>query len=129
VRESLYQDAACASGLLAVSLGKVRGARTLIRCMNKRGGSYGGSVPEKKDKPNKFNYEEMKLAATHADRAIRKKIFIEYFERFEEFPSYLFDNEQHIDPRLQETIDEISKDPEISKPMRAGIEALRRRLQ
>lgn len=83
---------------------------------------------DKKQKRQKFDYETMKLAATHADAAIRKRTFIEYFERFAEFPSYLFDNENAIDSRLRETIDDLLRDPESSKELRSGIELLLHRL-
>lgn len=87
----------------------------------------------KKDEQNtvkheKFDYEKMKSAATHQDAALRKKVFVEYFERFQEFPSYLFDNENGIDPLLQQTIDDIANDPQTSKAMRAGIDSLLNRL-
>ena len=59
---------------------------------------------------------------------LRKSVFVEYFERFEEFPSYLFDNENGTDSRLQETINDLQNDPEISKTMRKGIETLMQRL-
>lgn len=81
-----------------------------------------------KPRQKKFNYEEMKRAATDPDAVVRKKVFIEYFERFEEFPSYLFDNESHIDPLLRETVDDIQRDPETPRLMREGVEALLRRL-
>lgn len=83
---------------------------------------------EKKPKKEKFDFEKMKLAATHKDAEVRKSVFIEYFERFNEFPSYLFDNEQSTDGRLQSTIEDLLKDPSISKEMRSGVEMLQRRL-
>jgi hypothetical protein len=83
---------------------------------------------EAKPKKEKFDFEKMKAAATHPDSSVRKQTFVEYFERFGEFPSYLFDNESHIDDRLLATIDDLMKDPEISKDLRAGIETLMRRL-
>ena len=86
------------------------------------------SFAEKKPKPEKFDFEKMKLTAMHESSIVRKQSFIEYFERFEEFPSYLFDNEHRVDNRLKETIDDILKDPEITKEMRAGIDTLLRRL-
>lgn len=85
-------------------------------------------VSEQKPKPEKFNFEEMKVAATHRDASIRKKTFIEYFERFEEFPSYLFDTEPRVDDRLLQTIDDLLKDPDTTKALRAGLDTLLRRL-
>ncbi len=83
---------------------------------------------EKKKKREKFDFEEMKIAATDKDPLVRKKTFIEYFERFAEFPSYLFDNERQMDPQLRETIDEILKDKETSSQVRAGVASLLLRL-
>jgi len=79
-------------------------------------------------KREKFDYETMKAAALHGDPAIRKQAFIEYFERFEEFPSYLFDNEPRADERLLQTIQDLLKDEETTKAMHKGIEELIRRL-
>ena len=79
-------------------------------------------------KQSKFNYEALKAAATSADPAVRKQMFIEYFERFEEFPSYLFDNNDAVDARLRETIQDLSNDPETSREMRKGIDLLLQRL-
>lgn len=70
----------------------------------------------------------MKAAAANKDPAVRKQAFIEYFERFAEFPSYLFDNEQKIDDRLLETMQDLLKDPETSKEMHKGITDLLERL-
>ncbi|MBI4093449.1 hypothetical protein HY417_00640 [Candidatus Kaiserbacteria bacterium] len=70
----------------------------------------------------------MKAAATHKDPAVRKRAFIDYFERFAEFPSYLFDNEVKIDDRLFETMQDLLKDSETTKEMHKGIEALLGRL-
>lgn len=70
----------------------------------------------------------MKAAASSNDRAHRKQAFIEYFERFNEFPSYLFDNTAKIDDRLLETMQDLMKDTEISKDMLKGIDALMERL-
>jgi hypothetical protein len=83
---------------------------------------------QKQAKQPKFNFAEMKAEATSPDPAVRKKMFTEYFERFEEFPSYLFDNTHSIDPQLHQTIQDISKDPATTKNMHKGIEALRQRL-
>lgn len=84
---------------------------------------------DNKPKLEKFDFEKMKLAALHKDSYVRKKIFIEYFQRFAEFPSYLFDNEQQIDSRLLQTIEDIKGDPEVTKEIRLGIDALMHRLQ
>jgi hypothetical protein len=83
---------------------------------------------EKNTKRAKFDFEHMKEGSTHKDPAVRKRTFIEYFERFSEFPSYLFDNEAHMDARLNETIQDLLKDPETTKVMRDGITALIDRL-
>ena len=92
---------------------------------DKRRYNYEVKNPQKKPK---FDFEELKAAATSLNATIRKKVFEEYFERFEEFPSYLFDNENGIDSRLQETIKDLQSDPETSKTMRKGIETLMQRL-
>lgn len=81
--------------------------------------------PQKKPK---FDFEELKAAATSLNAKLRKKVFEEYFERFEEFPSYLFDNSNGIDEKLSETIRDIESDPETSKTMHKGIETLMLRL-
>ena len=83
---------------------------------------------DKTQKKTKFSFEEMKAAATSANAETRKKVFEEYFERFEEFPSYLFDNENGIDERLAETIGNLKDDPAISEKMRKGIEIMVERL-
>ena len=82
----------------------------------------------KEPKREKFNFAAMKAAAAHPDPAVRKQAFIEYFERFEEFPSYLFDNQQKIDERLLKTMQDLLKDAETTKEMHKGIEALLERL-
>jgi hypothetical protein len=79
-------------------------------------------------KLEKYDFEKMKGAATHVDAAVRKAAFIEYFERFNEFPSFLFDNESHIDPRLAETIAELNKDQDTTVALRQGLHALMERL-
>lgn len=81
--------------------------------------------PEKKPK---FNFEALRVAATSTDPKVRKKMFTEYFERFEEFPSYLFDNEHETDSRLRETINDLKNDPETSEKMQNGITQLLNRL-
>lgn len=81
-----------------------------------------------KEKVAKFNFEEMKAAATSNDARIRKHVFVEYFERFGEFPSYLFDNENGIDSRLSQTIEELQKDPAATDAMKKGIALLLNRL-
>ncbi len=83
---------------------------------------------QKTTRPVKFNFEELKAAATSLNAKIRKKVFEEYFERFEEFPSYLFDNTNGIDSRLSETIQDLQSDPETSKTMLKGIATLMQRL-
>ena len=84
--------------------------------------------PAIKKKVPKFDFEVMKSAATHEDQRVRKAAFIEYFERFGEFPSYLFDNEVKMDSRLSATIQELQRDPETPKNMLKGIESLIERL-
>ena len=79
-------------------------------------------------KREKYDFETMKAAASNKDPAIRKQAFIEYFERFTEFPSFLFDNEQKIDDQLYETMQDLIKDPATSKEMHKGILALLDRL-
>lgn len=81
-----------------------------------------------KPKQEKFDFEKMKTAATHQDSSIRKKCFTEYFERFAEFPTYLFDLEPQIDARLVETIDDILRDPATTIDVRKGIDVLLARL-
>jgi hypothetical protein len=83
---------------------------------------------QKPPKPEKFNFEILKAQATSEDREVRKKIFKDYFERFEEFPSYLFDNTAKIDSRLSETIQDLTNDPETTKAMQKGIVTLMLRL-
>jgi len=82
----------------------------------------------KEPKPAKFNFEELKAGATSQDPRIRKNIFIEYFERFQEFPSYLFDNDNGVDARLSKTIQDIVDDPETPSAMQKGITVLLERL-
>ena len=79
-------------------------------------------------KQSKFDFELMKSAATSDSPVVRKKSFIEYFERFEEFPTYLFDNETKIDEKLFKTIQDLLNDPETSKTMRGGLDAILKRL-
>ena len=80
------------------------------------------------EKKAKFNFEELKAGATNPNAKVRRKFFEEYFERFEEFPSYLFDNSNGIDAMLAETIRDIENDPETPKNIRKGIEVLMLRL-
>lgn len=82
----------------------------------------------KEPKPAKFSFELLKAGATSSDPRVRKNIFIEYFERFQEFPSYLFDNENGIDARLSETIQNLANDPETPSAMQKGITVLLERL-
>lgn len=79
-------------------------------------------------KVDKFNFEELKTGATSADPGMRKKMFIDYFERFEEFPSYLFDNTEGIDKLLLQTIRDIANDSSTSEQMQKGIVTLMERL-
>ena len=79
-------------------------------------------------KKSKFNFEELKAAATSQDIDTRVETFRDYFERFEEFPSYLFDNEHGIDARLAETIERLQKSLSTSEKMHAGIALLLERL-
>ena len=83
---------------------------------------------QKPAKKPKFNFEELKIAATSQSATVRKKVFLEYFEMLEEFPSYLFDNERTIDPRLLETIEDIKQDPATTDRMQKGIATLLQRL-
>ncbi len=76
----------------------------------------------------KFNFEQLKTLATHIDIRVRVKAFTEYFEMFEEFPSYLYDNSSGIDATLLSTIEKIKTDPGTSKQMQNGIELLLNRL-
>lgn len=82
----------------------------------------------KQEKKPKFNFEELKTAATSENPEMRKKVFVEYFEQFEEFPSYLFDNTDSIDKKLSETISDIENDPDTSAKMRKGIVMMLNRL-
>jgi hypothetical protein len=86
------------------------------------------SLPAKEPKQAKYNFETMKAAASSKDPAVRKQAFIEYFERFHEFPSFLFDNESKIDETLYQTMQDLIKDPETTKDMHKGIDALLGRL-
>lgn len=83
---------------------------------------------EKSAKRSKFDFVSMKAGATHKDADIRKQTFVDYFERFQEFPSYLFDNEKNMDAILYETVQALLKDPETTKAMRDGVAALMLRL-
>ncbi len=82
----------------------------------------------KTPKQPKFNFEELKAGATSPNPAVRKKTFEEYFERFEEFPSYLFDNSPTIDSRLFQTIQDLVNDPETSRTMQKAITVMMQRL-
>lgn len=79
-------------------------------------------------KTDKFNFQKLKTDATSEDPTVRKNIFIEYFERFEEFPSYLFDNSQGINKQLYETIQDLTNDSKTSESMQKGISVLMSRL-
>ncbi|HUO50607.1 MAG TPA: hypothetical protein VMU25_03560 [Candidatus Paceibacterota bacterium] len=87
-----------------------------------------GLLSEKKPKQEKFNFERMKLAATSEDAQARKQAFIEYFERFSEFPSFLFDNAHEIDNRLLQTIRDLQADPLMTNELKKGIDLLLQRL-
>lgn len=82
---------------------------------------------KKATKP-KFVFEKLKSDATSPNPLIRKKTFIEYFERFNEFPSYLFDNSDRIDDLLLQTINDIEKDSSTSQAMMKGLAVLLERL-
>ncbi len=97
---------------------------TLLRTIEK---GYNGNM-QKEPKQEKFNFEKMKAEATSKNPDVRKKTFREYFERFEEFPSYLFDNSDRIDDLLLETIQDLTKDSETTQAMQKGITNLMRRL-
>ena len=80
------------------------------------------------EKKPKFNFDELKSGATNRDIQVRKKAFLDYFERFDEFPSYLFDNSNGIDNQLYETIVAVQKDPETTEKMQKGLKLLLERL-
>lgn len=82
-------------------------------------------VPKRK---KKFDYEALKAAATSEDRAVRKVVFIEYFEEFREFPSYLFDNEKEIHKDLWDTAQDILTDKKVAREVRNGVDQLLNRL-
>ncbi len=84
--------------------------------------------PLKDTKHGKFNFQAMKAEAASDDPKIRKQAFIEYFERFNEFPSFLFDNERAIDSRLYTTMQDLVADNETTAEMRRGVDALLTRL-
>jgi hypothetical protein len=102
------------------SAGKYQDAR-------KKKTSVWASRPEKK-KLDKFDFDKMKSEATSPDLSLRKAAFIEYYERFEEFPSYLFDNDSKIDEQFLSTIQELEKDEKSTPAILKGIAALRLRL-
>ena len=83
---------------------------------------------EKKPKPEKFNFEKMKREASDERPAVRKQAFLEYFERFEEFPSYLFELEPTVDARLLQTIHDLLQDPATPQSVLKGVDVLVRRL-
>ena len=83
---------------------------------------------EKKPKEEKFDFERMKREAANDSPHVRKQAFLEYFARFEEFPSYLFDIEPQVDARLLQTINDLLQDPDTPKTVRNGVELLMRRL-
>ncbi|MBI5456448.1 hypothetical protein HY969_01780 [Candidatus Kaiserbacteria bacterium] len=79
-------------------------------------------------KADKFNFQKLKDDATSPDANVRKNIFIEYYERFEEFPSYLFDNSGGIDKLLLQTIRDLSNDEDVPENVHKGISLLMERL-
>lgn len=81
------------------------------------------------EKRKRFDFAATKAAATSDDRTVRKTIFLEYFEDFATFPSYLFDNEAGIDAKLKETMQDLLKDPETPKKVRAGVDELLQRFE
>ena len=78
--------------------------------------------------PKKFEYERLRRLATSEDRAVRKESFLEYFEQFHEFPSFLFDNEQEIHADLWQTMQDIQADRALSKDIKKGVEQLLNRV-
>lgn len=82
----------------------------------------------KKEKQPKFSFDELRAGATSHNPAVRKKTFQAYFERFQEFPSYLFDNSNGIDSVLSQTIQDLEKDPETTEAMQKGIALLKERV-
>lgn len=96
--------------------------------MNNQRKNSGSSNGVKAPKQPKFNFEELKAGATSQNPAVRKRTFQEYFERFEEFPSYLFDNSPTIDSRLFQTIQDLVNDPETSRTMQKAITVMMQRL-
>lgn len=103
-------------------------ARLFGRLTSKFSHDYMQADQSKSQKREKFDFEKMKAAATSEDAAIRKAEFIEYFERFNEFPSFLFDNAQNLDPRLAATMQDLSIDENSSKALLEGVKALHYRL-
>lgn len=83
---------------------------------------------KREQQKSKFDFEELKAGAMSPDPRTRKDVFKEYFERFEEFPSYLFDNSEKIDSRLFDTIEDLKNDPETTTVMHKGIATLMQRL-
>jgi len=82
-------------------------------------------------KKEKYDYETMRAAATSEDPKVRKEAFIDYFERYQEFPSYVFDNNENekvIDSRLLETIQDLLKDPTTPSALKKGIDSMMERL-
>lgn len=83
---------------------------------------------EKTAKKPKFNFEKLKAEATSPNIKLRMASFRTYFEQFEELPSYLFDNERHIDEMLLETVSALQKDSDTSSAMRKALDVLLNRL-
>lgn len=76
----------------------------------------------------KYSFADMKIAAMSDDRDVRKKEFCAYFERFGEFPSFLFDTESGIDKRLLDTIADLKSDPLSTDELKNGLARLMQRL-
>lgn len=76
----------------------------------------------------KYSFADMKIAAMSDDAVVRKKEFCDYFERFGEFPSFLFDTDAGVDQRLLDTISDLKSDPLVSDDIKRGIARLVERL-
>lgn len=87
-----------------------------------------GIKQSKESKPKKFDFEELRVTATSSQRSERKAIFLEYFERFHEYPSYLFDNEREIDADLWQTAQDILADSALSREVKKGVDDMLNRL-
>jgi hypothetical protein len=85
-------------------------------------------VTQRDPKKSKYNFEELKAGATSPDVETRAAAFRDYFERFEEYPSFLFDNERQLDPRLAETVQYMQSHGETSEKMLQGLKLMLDRL-